>query len=192
MDWWGRNIGDRVRDSPYGMIFTAPQSVLDDYSLSTSGSPSFPFVSQVYQFDGTTIVGSALFTSAIQFTTPGVFTTYTFAPNISLIAGDQYMAIMTNDPNGVSLGGNDPIFGGLGYAEGTNATGFAFDYAVGDPSIPANWLCKGPCLGALVAFNADFSDATPLPATLPLFASGLGVLGLLGWCRKRKKAALAA
>jgi hypothetical protein len=28
--------------------------------------------------------------------------------------------------------------------------------------------------------------ATPLPATLPLFASGLGALGLLGWSRKRK------
>ena len=28
--------------------------------------------------------------------------------------------------------------------------------------------------------------ATPLPAALPLFATGLGVLGLLGWCRRRK------
>jgi hypothetical protein len=26
----------------------------------------------------------------------------------------------------------------------------------------------------------------PLPATLPLFASGLGALGLLGWRRKKK------
>jgi hypothetical protein len=33
---------------------------------------------------------------------------------------------------------------------------------------------------------------TPLPASLPLFASGLGGLGLLGWRRKRKAAALAA
>jgi hypothetical protein len=32
---------------------------------------------------------------------------------------------------------------------------------------------------------------TPLPAALPLFATGLGALGLLGWLRKRK-AALAA
>jgi hypothetical protein len=29
----------------------------------------------------------------------------------------------------------------------------------------------------------------PLPATLPLFATGLGALGLLGWRRKRKAAA---
>jgi hypothetical protein len=28
---------------------------------------------------------------------------------------------------------------------------------------------------------------TPLPATLPLFASALGALGLLGWRKKRKK-----
>ena len=32
-------------------------------------------------------------------------------------------------------------------------------------------------------------DATPLPAALPLFATGLGALSLLGWRRKRKQAA---
>jgi hypothetical protein len=30
------------------------------------------------------------------------------------------------------------------------------------------------------------APATPLPAGLPLFATGLGALGLLGWFRKRK------
>jgi hypothetical protein len=30
------------------------------------------------------------------------------------------------------------------------------------------------------------TTATPLPAALPLFATGLGGLGLLGWRRKRK------
>lgn len=35
-------------------------------------------------------------------------------------------------------------------------------------------------------------DTTPLPAALPLFATGLGALGLLGWRRKKKAAALAA
>lgn len=34
--------------------------------------------------------------------------------------------------------------------------------------------------------------ATPLPGALPLFATGLGALGLLGWRRKRKAAALSA
>jgi len=31
--------------------------------------------------------------------------------------------------------------------------------------------------------------AVPLPGTLPLFATGHGALGLLGWRRKRKAAA---
>ena len=31
-------------------------------------------------------------------------------------------------------------------------------------------------------------NPTPLPAALPLFATGLGALGLLGWRRKRKAA----
>ena len=34
--------------------------------------------------------------------------------------------------------------------------------------------------------------ATPLPAALPLFAGGLGALGLFGWRRKKKSATLAA
>jgi hypothetical protein len=33
---------------------------------------------------------------------------------------------------------------------------------------------------------------TPLPAALPLFATGLGAMGLLGWRRKRKNAAALA
>jgi hypothetical protein len=35
------------------------------------------------------------------------------------------------------------------------------------------------------------ADTTPLPATLPLFATGLGAIGLLGWRRKRKARAVA-
>jgi hypothetical protein len=38
----------------------------------------------------------------------------------------------------------------------------------------------------------DEAGATPLPAALPLLAGGLGALGLLGWRRKKKAAALAA
>jgi hypothetical protein len=51
-------------------------------------------------------------------------------------------------------------------------------------------FANGPNGGALVTFVSD-PGPTPLPAALPLFASGLGALGLLGWRRKRK-ATLAA
>ncbi len=42
-----------------------------------------------------------------------------------------------------------------------------------------------------VQFRSDVSE-TPLPAALPLFASGLGAFGLLSWRRKKKAAAAAA
>ncbi len=48
--------------------------------------------------------------------------------------------------------------------------------------------------GTPVSITEQISEtpATPLPAALPLFATGLGAMGLLGWRRKRKNAALAA
>jgi hypothetical protein len=39
------------------------------------------------------------------------------------------------------------------------------------------------------AFVIASVAATPLPGALPLFAGGLGMMGLLGWRRKRKSAA---
>jgi hypothetical protein len=69
-------------------------------------------------------------------------------------------------------------------------------------------LSLGPAIGAYAGNEFDYSatgtndayasthfsnfsisevpPAVPLPATLPLFATGLGGLGLLGWRRKRK------
>lgn len=48
--------------------------------------------------------------------------------------------------------------------------------------------------GGFIDPSTDLTPAaaTPLPAALPLFASGVGALGLLGWRRKRKAAKLAA
>lgn len=47
---------------------------------------------------------------------------------------------------------------------------------------------------ALDNLNVQLSapNAVPLPAALPLFATGVGALGLLGWRRKRKNAAAIA
>jgi len=45
-------------------------------------------------------------------------------------------------------------------------------------------------LGYTLQFNNGIGNSlattTPIPAALPLFATGLGALGLLGWRRKRK------
>ena len=49
----------------------------------------------------------------------------------------------------------------------------------------------GPDIVTIDTFAVTgFAVPTPLPAALPLFATGIGGLGLLGWRRKRKNAAV--
>lgn len=71
---------------------------------------------------------------------------------------------------------------------------------VGGISDGAEWIFYGDQSTALYAdlslailsrsSPSDFT--TPLPGALPLFISGLGALGFVGWRRKRKSAAIAA
>jgi hypothetical protein len=63
---------------------------------------------------------------------------------------------------------------------------------------PGSTACNGFILPASVTLTISISDpnsadlfvVTPIPAALPLFATGLGALGLFGWRRKRKNAAV--
>jgi hypothetical protein len=60
------------------------------------------------------------------------------------------------------------------------------------------WVFVAPGLGSTNGSSPQVGDieiaaatvgTTPLPAALPLFATGLGAMGLFGWRRKRKNAA---
>jgi hypothetical protein len=93
----------------------------------------------------------------------------------------------------------------------TGALAFTTNYGA-PPLFPLNWqfclavsvagYCGSPSSAYLQNGNdmevaTDTSptftpDATPLPATLPLFATGLGALGVFGWRRKRKASAAIA
>ena len=93
-------------------------------------------------------------------------------------------------------------------ASGLTATDFSkFDFTTGafDTTVHPNLSGASMTFGVLVlggsndanqSIIADFDNfnititQTPLPAALPLFATGLGVLGLLGWRRKRKASAV--
>jgi hypothetical protein len=50
----------------------------------------------------------------------------------------------------------------------------------------------GPVTQPFQIATEEVVSTAPLPGALPLFATGLGALGLLGWRRKRKATALAA
>jgi hypothetical protein len=90
------------------------------------------------------------------------------------------------------LSAERPIVTGTSFPAGTNdLQGWTRDAAL-DP----DWLRVGTDIigppatgGPAPTFNFSFSlegDVVPLPATLPLFATGIAGLGLLGWRRKRK------
>ena len=64
--------------------------------------------------------------------------------------------------------------------------------AVVDPYFDLSNLPDGVTFLESNGIGNALPNATPIPAALPLFASGLGALGLLGWRRKKKAAALAA
>jgi hypothetical protein len=71
----------------------------------------------------------------------------------------------------------------------------AYDHsavAAVDPYFDLSNLPDGVTFLISNGIGNELPNATPIPAALPLFASGLGALCLLGWRRKKKAAALAA
>ena len=71
---------------------------------------------------------------------------------------------------------------------GANIGNGSFNFAM-SPGV-ANCISFSQfCVSGNLQIGSIIAVATPLPAALPLFATGLGALGLLGWRRKRKLAA---
>ena len=70
--------------------------------------------------------------------------------------------------------------------EGATATGGVSGEIVGDPMVTDLFFTlDNQDANGFLGTNSP-APAAPLPATLPLFASGLGAMGLFGWRRKRK------
>jgi hypothetical protein len=82
-------------------------------------------------------------------------------------------------PNAVIVNADDGLGGvrfNVGFASNNDQfNGYVDNFTIG-------------VLGNNTTYDFEASIATPVPAALPLFASGLGMMGLLGWRRKRKMA----
>jgi len=101
-------------------------------------------------------------------------------------------------PNNIPYGPNEIIDGGTNVPGAKPCGGpcvFSISFVVpaGLDSLTVDWLFgvdNGPDPQA--SFDLALTvpgvtlEQTPLPAALPLFATGLGALGMIGWRRKRK------
>jgi hypothetical protein len=152
VDFWGPSS---VGNESYGLVFTAPEARLDDFSLTVAYlDTSFPFVSQVYAWNRSETMGPALYTSGVKDTTSSL-TTYTYSPDIGVTAGDQYIAFVTNQLGGDPLGGP-----GAGLMQQGSGTG-TFMFATGNPTVPGAWSGS---IDYNAAFNANFSGGVPEPS----------------------------
>jgi hypothetical protein len=84
------------------------------------------------------------------------------------------------------LWGQDALFAAWDKGDGT----LAFLISGTLANVFDVWVKTSAGSGEMALTGSEFSQ-TPLPAALPLFAGGLGALGLLGWRRKKKAAAFA-
>ncbi len=176
---WGPSSGES-----FGQIFTAPagEAVLADYSFRVAANLQFPFVSQVYAWGGSSAIGPSLFTSGIVLTPLPLdsFATYVFSPSIPVTAGHQYIAFVTNQPDGVPLGGPPAAGGSMALNQDNLYAGgqFAFNTS-GNPAIGPWFLTLS---NADAVFHATF---VPEPATLVLCS--LGFAGLVGIAARKRR-----
>jgi hypothetical protein len=144
-------------------------------------------VTETYDFTATGISGSPVttwdgsFTITFDPTVLGFATLDAFSSNLD--ASFNPFTAVVQGPDQLVVGDNCTATG-CGAGAGQAWLVFNVDNSGNNPS------------GVFWAINDQLSTnlsvtQTPLPAALPLFASGLGGLGLLGWRRKRKAQAVA-
>jgi hypothetical protein len=90
---------------------------------------------------------------------------------------------------GYYYNGSTLVLDNIGY------TGFIGNFELTGISLASYYFGDSAPGGYIFDTNGGLSitpAATPLPTTLPLLATGLGVLGLVGWRRKWKATLMAA
>jgi hypothetical protein len=140
---------------------------------------------------------------------------YSFEGGVGPDTASYYLSMGLNPPNlyllygGVGVAINPPVvpaylemnylsapYPNLTYFTSCDPTDLSCNYAAGNMSVTNNLTYTIPngaeSIQLAWAGAYSYEPPAPLPAALPLFATGLGALGLFGWRRKRKVTAAIA
>jgi hypothetical protein len=176
-------------------VLTMSSASAATYYTYTYIGPYFPsaFVSAPYTTSDN-VTGSVTLTQPLGDSFSGPISSILYSFSFS----DGVQTITSSTPGVYLFPGEDNFTTGL---TGTITT-WAFEMNIAGPA-PQSFIATtngddaagSNSGGAFVLALGQWTNptaATPLPAALPLFATGLGGLGLFGWRRKRKNAAALA
>jgi hypothetical protein len=153
-------VADATSGSPLGTLnFTGDYTVTLSYSANPVGSLSTNFASNI-GMDPTTIFSGTISETDQKTLTILASTPFEYNP----ADGALLLTVVADVTGSGGLEANSSFPGGERVFQ-SSPGGQAFSDNMG--------------------LVTDFLTPTPLPAALPLFAGGLGALGLLGWRRKR-------
>ena len=159
-------LGDTINSGYDWLSGTAEQGTLSDPS--------------------TILLNTLSFTAGVNATVPQTYNNiYSISETMTIGAGSSQITI--------------PFSLAINYQDTLTIAATTFSILDGSTlwQVAVNGLTLGPNGGGtqtalLTARVTDPPSAAPLPAALPLFASGLGAMGLFGWWRKRKNGAASA
>jgi hypothetical protein len=182
----------RPNTTTYGEIFTAPVSeILSSFTMELTSSIG-PMIGGIGVWNGTG-VSSVPYTSSVITSS----TTNTFTPDISVVAGTQYVAFVSVDGVAGAAGITGMPAGTSGIAD---FDGWAFNNTIGPSSstYASNvWNgCQGhsgPLSCSQDAFlSLTFTAAVPEPSTWAMLLLGFAGVGFMAYSRKSKPALMAA
>jgi hypothetical protein len=195
--------GDLTADNAFfAYISTSPSSLgtplTSGNALGTDFNFTSPLANQTYYLN----------IEAINYGGPGGFIgSFTLTgPNFQFANGGQTLSTDTTNWSGTYNNGNSDPTASQSWVTPTGGVA-QMTYPWTTPGVIASgalWIwpsdsssaglsCGNCTVDLQTVITYTGVSATPLPAALPLFASGLGAMGLLGWRRKRKNpAAIAA
>jgi hypothetical protein len=170
-----------------GDVISGSYDFPDDMTTNVGGFSYFnnPFVVSGPAAETTLFVGNPVYYEAWNVFFDSNSLTLTMAP--APLTNASYTADPFNGPvftvvSGNGFGSVTNVITNLHCTPCTPVTAF-----VSGNSLFVNWEGAGGQVGDTITVDLSVDGPiTPLPAALPLFAAGLGGLGLLGWRRTRK------